>query len=118
VTRDPSAAIVWQVLHVLLDDTVDDTDIRNLFSEMRLQHSCATNRKASSKETEGFFRKVLGLYTHTYVSEMWCHFTYGSFRSAYVSFGAAFVTAKKRSDGNGFCKHTSFLLAFTVSSLE
>ena len=57
MTRDPSAAIVWQVLHVLLDDTVDDTDIRNLF----LKCVCSTavpqigrflpkKQKASSEE--------------------------------------------------------------------
>jgi len=68
------------------------------------------NLKGFFQESEGFFlRRALGLYTYKFPK---C-FTYGSSGAAFVSSGAAFVTAKRNSNGNGFgifvdayCKHT------------
>lgn len=64
--------------------------------------------------TRRFFQRALGSYT--WVSEMRCRFTYGSSGAVCVSSGAAFIIAKKHSNGNDFRKCASFLLTRTVAS--
>jgi len=70
-----------------------------------MQFEVGPNRKLLPRIGRSLLKST-GLI-HTLVSKTRCSFAYGSSR-------AALVTEKQYSNGNGFRKHTSFLLMRTI----